>query len=104
MQKRRARSARPSFERMALKRLFNKCLLRPGDFKSSQDDLEVIGAFNPGAIATKDGVVILVRIAEQAKEKRPGQTASPRWDSNSKRIVLDWENNAAPESNWSRSN
>jgi len=78
---------------MALKRLFNKCLLRPGDFKSSQDDLEVIGAFNPGAIATKDGVVILVRIAEQAKEKRPGQTASPRWDSNSKRIVLDWENN-----------
>ena len=78
---------------MPLKRLFNKCLLRPGDFKSSQDDLEVIGAFNPGAVATEQGVVILVRVAEQAKEKRPGQTAFPRWDEKSKRIVLDWENN-----------
>lgn len=78
---------------MPLKRLFNKCLLRPGDFRASQDDLEVIGAFNPGAIATKEGIVILVRVAEQAKERRPGQTAFPRWDVKSKRIVLDWESN-----------
>jgi len=75
----------------ALRRLFNKCLLRPSDFRPSQDDLEVIGAFNPGAIAFQNGVVILVRVAEQAKERRPGLTPLPRWDSQAKRIVIDWE-------------
>lgn len=69
---------------------FNKCLLRPGDFKPSQDDLEVIGAFNPGAIQTDDGVVLLVRIAEQARERRMGHTALPRWDIAARRVVLDW--------------
>src|SRR5688572_19233388 len=71
-------------------RLFNKCLLRPADFKPSQDDLEVIGAFNPGAVQTDDGVVLLVRIAEQARERRIGQTALPRWDVGNKRVALDW--------------
>src|SRR5437588_8568445 len=78
---------------MQAKRLFNTCLLRPGDFKPSQDDLEVIGAFNPGAVATDKGVVILVRVAEQARERRQGQTAFPRWDAASKKIAIDWENN-----------
>src|SRR5438445_8699940 len=77
---------------MALRRLFNKCLLRPGDLKPSRDDLEVVGTFNPGAIATEKGVVILVRVAEQARERRQGQTAFPRWDAQSRRIVIDWEN------------
>ncbi|HZO86195.1 MAG TPA: glycosylase, partial [Verrucomicrobiae bacterium] len=71
-------------------RLFNKCLLRPSDFKPSQDDLEVIGAFNPGAAQTEDGIVLLVRIAEQARERRMGQTALPRWDLRAKCVVLDW--------------
>jgi predicted GH43/DUF377 family glycosyl hydrolase len=79
--------------RMSANRLFNKCLLRPGDLRASQEDLEVIGTFNPGAAAMDKGVVILVRVAEQARERRPGQTAFPRWDAESKRIVLDWENN-----------
>src|SRR5216684_633843 len=82
---------------MALKRLFNKCLLRPTDFKPSQAGLEVIGAFNPGAVATGRGVTLLVRVAEQAAERRPGQTALPRWDPPSGRIVLDWEENTALE-------
>jgi beta-1,2-mannobiose phosphorylase / 1,2-beta-oligomannan phosphorylase len=79
-------------------RLSSKCLLRPEDFKPSQDDLEVIGAFNPGAIQTDDGVVLLVRVAEQAKEKRIGYTALPRWDIRKKRVVLDWvqDNEIAP--------
>jgi beta-1,2-mannobiose phosphorylase / 1,2-beta-oligomannan phosphorylase len=76
-----------------LQRRFNKCLLRPSDFKPSQDDLEVIGAFNPGAVATERGVVLLVRVAEQAAERRRGQTALPRWDTPSGRVALDWENN-----------
>ncbi len=75
------------------RRLFNKCLLRPSDFKPSQDDLEVIGAFNPGAIATAEGVVILVRVAEQTAERRQGQTGFPRWDTKAGRVVTDWQNN-----------
>src|ERR1041385_1091205 len=78
-----------------LKRLFNPCLLHPSDLKSSQSDLEVIGAFKPGVVATSHGVVLLVRVAEQAAERRPGQTALPRWDIESQRIVLDWESNDA---------
>src|SRR5881628_540919 len=74
-----------------LGRLFNKCLLRPSDFKPSQSDLEVIGAFNPGATATDSGVVLLVRVAEQAVERRAGQTALPRWDPGANRVVIDWE-------------
>ncbi|HTD86079.1 MAG TPA: glycoside hydrolase family 130 protein [Candidatus Binatia bacterium] len=70
-------------------RLSSKCLLRPADFQPSQDDLEVIGAFNPGAIQTEDGVVLLVRIAEQAKERRIGHTALPRWNVRKKRVELD---------------
>src|SRR5437868_7595109 len=75
------------------RRLFNKCLLQPSDFKPSQDDLEVIGAFNPGAIATAEGVVILVRVAEQPAERRQGQTGFPRWDIQTGRVVTDWERN-----------
>src|SRR3989454_1134070 len=73
------------------RRLFNKCLLRPSDFRPSQDDLEVIGAFNPGAIATAEGVVILVRVAEQPAERRQGQTGFPRWDTKAGRVVTDWQ-------------
>ena len=73
-----------------IKRLSSKCLLRPSEFKASHEDLEVIGAFNPGAIQTDDGVVLLVRIAEQAKERRMGYTALPRWDLRTKRVALDW--------------
>jgi len=75
------------------RRLFNKCLLRPSDFKPSQDDLEVIGAFNPGAIATAEGVIMLVRVAEQPAERRQDQTGFPRWDSQAERVVTDWESN-----------
>src|SRR5262245_33772741 len=76
---------------MPLKRLFNQCLLRPSDLKPSSKDLEVIGTFNPGAVATDSGVVLLIRVAEQAAERRPDQTGLPRWDTESKHVVIDWE-------------
>ena len=76
------------------RRLFNKCLLRPSDFKPSQEDLEVIGAFNPGAIATDRGIVLLVRVAEQTAERRLNQTGFPRWDTGTGRVVTDWELNS----------
>jgi beta-1,2-mannobiose phosphorylase / 1,2-beta-oligomannan phosphorylase len=75
-----------------LRRLFNACLIRPSDLRPSRPDLEVIGTFNPGAIATENGVVILVRVVERPVEKRMGYTALPRWDAASRGIVVDWEN------------
>src|SRR5688572_6740068 len=73
-----------------LPRVFHRCLLRPSDMKPSQDDLKVIGAFNPGAVETPQGIVLLVRVAQTAREQRVGHVALPRWDSGSARVVLDW--------------
>ncbi|MBU2639896.1 MAG: hypothetical protein KKG75_04300, partial [Nanoarchaeota archaeon] len=46
-------------------------LLRPRDFKPSHKNLEVIGAFNPGALRLKNGDIMLyVRVAERLKKFR----------------------------------
>jgi beta-1,2-mannobiose phosphorylase / 1,2-beta-oligomannan phosphorylase len=76
-----------------LPRSFNACLLRPADLAPSQPDMKVIGVFNPGVIETDNGIVLMVRVAEQAAEEREGYTALPRWDLGSGRIVIDWEKN-----------
>jgi beta-1,2-mannobiose phosphorylase / 1,2-beta-oligomannan phosphorylase len=76
-----------------LERGFNTCLLRPSDVPPARPDLEVIGVFNPGAIQTSDGIVLLVRVAEQAREKRKGYTALPRWDAEQRSCVIDWTRN-----------
>jgi beta-1,2-mannobiose phosphorylase / 1,2-beta-oligomannan phosphorylase len=73
-----------------LERGFNACLLRPGDVPPSRPHLEVIGVFNPGAVQTDEGIVLLVRVAEQAAEKRKGYTALPRWDLEQRDYVIDW--------------
>ena len=36
--------------------------------------------FNPGAVRAGDEVVLLVRVAERPRERRPGFTGLPRWD------------------------
>ncbi|MCP4642338.1 MAG: glycosylase [bacterium] len=72
-----------------LPRLFNACLMRPGDVTPSDDRLEVVGTFNPGAIACGDEVVLLVRVAERLKETRDGYTALPRYEPGGG-LVVDW--------------
>ena len=62
-----------------LTRLSGRLLLRPEDVPPSRDDFEVVGAFNPGAVAVGREVVLLVRVAERPRERRPGFTALPRW-------------------------
>jgi predicted GH43/DUF377 family glycosyl hydrolase len=76
-----------------LPRLFNQCLLRPSDVEPSRPDLEVIGVFNPGAIAYKGGVMLLVRVAERPQLRRQGYTGLPRWDCDSGELVIDWVQN-----------
>lgn len=74
---------------MTINRLFTKLLLRPGDITPSRDDVEVVGVFNPGAVQVDDEVVLLVRVAERSREKKPGFTGLPRWDV-SGRLLVDW--------------
>jgi predicted GH43/DUF377 family glycosyl hydrolase len=70
-------------------RASKQLLLRPADFASSRDDLEVIGAFNPGVIEVQGQVVLLVRIAERPRESRNGFVALPRF-TNGSEIAVDW--------------
>src|SRR6516164_8493310 len=74
---------------MLLKRHFERLLLRPADLEPSRDDFEVVGVFNPGAIVAGDEVVLLVRVAERPRERRPGFTASPRWVPG-EGLTIDW--------------
>ena len=57
---------------MPLKRLYERLLLRPADMKPTRDDFEVVGVFNPGAVRIDGEVILLVRVAERPREKRPG--------------------------------
>jgi len=54
--------------------------------------MQVVGTFNPGAIATGNGdeVAVLVRVAEAPAETRPGFQGLPRWDLDADAIVIDW--------------
>jgi predicted GH43/DUF377 family glycosyl hydrolase len=72
-----------------IRRLFNACLCRPDDLRPSRDDLEIVGTFNPGAIAFGEEVVILARVAERPRERREGYTALPRWRSGAG-LTVDW--------------
>ena len=67
-------------------------LLRPEDIVPSSSQLEVIGVFNPGAVKTDDGIVLLCRIAESVKERREGQMPSPRvaFEQGEPKLEVDW--------------
>jgi predicted GH43/DUF377 family glycosyl hydrolase len=74
---------------MLLKRHFERLLLRPVDLEPSREDFEVVGVFNPGAVRAGDEVILLVRVAERPRERRPGFTASPRWIPG-EGLTIDW--------------
>jgi predicted GH43/DUF377 family glycosyl hydrolase len=63
--------------------------LRPEDLPPSDDQLEVVSAFNPGAVEVNGEVVLLIRVAERPKERREGFTALPRWVPGNG-VTVDW--------------
>lgn len=67
----------------------SSCIISPKDLKSSHEDFEVIGVFNPAAIQYKDEIIILARIAEAPKEKRSDSFALPVWEQG-KGYKIDW--------------
>jgi len=74
---------------MTVRRLSTRLLLRPEDVPPSRDDFQVVGVFNPGAVRAADEVVLLVRVAERPRERRPGFTGLPRWDP-AGGLTVDW--------------
>jgi beta-1,2-mannobiose phosphorylase / 1,2-beta-oligomannan phosphorylase len=77
-----------------LERLFTACLVRPADLSPTNESLEVVGAFNPGAADLDGEVVVFVRVAEAVRERRQGHTGLPRWDPDTG-FVIDWLPNDA---------
>ena len=73
-----------------ISRLFSSCLLTPNQLEPSQQNMRVVGSFNPGAVATEQGVVLLIRVAEVPRQNRPGFVGLPRWDLEAGKIVIDW--------------
>jgi predicted GH43/DUF377 family glycosyl hydrolase len=65
---------------MSVPRIATRLLLRPEDLPPTDERFEVVGAFNPGAVGTPGGVVLLVRVAERPRERRPGFMGLPRRD------------------------
>lgn len=74
---------------MTVPRIQTRLLLRPEDLPPTDDRFEVVGAFNPGAVRTDDEVILLVRVAERPRERRPGFTGLPRWDPDLG-LTIDW--------------
>jgi len=72
-----------------IKRNFNRCLITPQMVNPSQDDMEVIGTFNPGVAAFEGVTYFLVRVAERSKERREKQIALPRIKDGT--IINDWQ-------------
>jgi predicted GH43/DUF377 family glycosyl hydrolase len=70
-------------------RIDTRQLLRPEDIPPSDDRFEVISVFNPGAVQTPDGVVLLVRVAERPRELRADFLGLPRWDP-VLGVTIDW--------------
>ena len=48
----------------------NNPIIKPSDVPPSAEGVEVIGAFNPGAIIFEDKVILLLRVAEQCIPKK----------------------------------
>ena len=71
-----------------LDRLFTEKLLGPRDLEPSHDGLEVVGVFNPGAVAFGDGIALLVRVVEAPIEKREGYIAIPEWTDDG--FSIEW--------------
>jgi predicted GH43/DUF377 family glycosyl hydrolase len=64
-------------------------LLGPVDVPPSTDGFRVLGVFNPAAAVYRGGLVLVVRVAEQALAKRSGLTPLPRYNAAGQQTI-DW--------------
>jgi len=71
-----------------IKRIRQALLIKPSSLKPSEDNFEIIGVFNPGAIRVKNNIYLLLRVAERPVEKRKGFFPSPRAEHG--KIKTEW--------------
>ena len=70
-------------------------ILTPAMLRSSRPELEVVGVFNPAAIRHDGEVVLLVRVAEAARDVSNGMVAAPVFDVGTGRVeITQWDRNA----------
>jgi predicted GH43/DUF377 family glycosyl hydrolase len=75
---------------MIPRRLFSRLLATPEDIPPRLAGFEVIGVFNPAAVAFDNGVALLLRVVERPTETRAGFVALPFWDVERTSIAIDW--------------
>lgn len=64
------------------------CLLRPADVPASRPEFEVLGTFNPAAVAHNDSAVLLVRVAERPLGGTSDRVPLPRYEDGE--LTVDW--------------
>lgn len=45
-------------------------IIKPSDIKATNDELEVFGVFNPGAIKYQNKIILLLRVALKCKDEK----------------------------------
>lgn len=63
-------------------------ILTPAMVRPSRDDLEVVGAFNPGVIRHGSDVVLLLRVAEAPLRSSSGEIAAPVYNAAAGRLEV----------------
>lgn len=63
-------------------------IITPHQIIPSRSDLEVVGVFNPGVARQGTEVVLLLRVAERAREREPGWVVAPTFDEGTGEIKL----------------
>src|SRR5678815_3294085 len=64
-------------------------ILAPSSVPASQNDLEVVGVFNPAAVQVGDEMLLLLRVAEAPRGVPAGQIAAAVLDPATGRIVVE---------------
>lgn len=59
----------------------NNPIITPAEVRPSRPELEVVGAFNPGAVRFGQEVLLLVRVAERPKDVPADCVVGPRWNA-----------------------
>lgn len=72
-----------------IKRLFDKCIIKPGDVKPSHEDFKVICTNNPGVVEFGETTYFLIRVSETPKEERDNHVALPKAENG--KTIIDWK-------------
>ncbi|MHC4123576.1 MAG: glycoside hydrolase family 130 protein [Planctomycetota bacterium] len=73
---------------MAVLRCLQNPIIKPEDIKSSRDDFEVVGVFNPGVVRFGNEVILFLRVAERPICKLHELELTAVYDMGTRKIVV----------------